>query len=136
MSCNIWFALAGLRIGGASLVDGAAKLGFGERIPFDLPTAASQVTSGKGGQPGGFLEVDETVAEAAGSWFSQHLCGAGSGVCPGCVPAVFARGKGRVTTGASSRGAAPGSQRNAAQAAALVSRSLLPEQPTLGPPIL
>ena len=63
-SCNIWFALAGLRIGGPALVDWASRLGFGEPIPFDLPVAASQVTGGKGGAPGGFLD-DVEVANAA-----------------------------------------------------------------------
>ena len=39
VSCNIWYALAGLATGGDKLVDQAALLGFGAPIPFDLPTA-------------------------------------------------------------------------------------------------
>jgi penicillin-binding protein A len=63
-SCNIWYALTGLRTGGANLVDFAARLGFGAPIPFDLPTAASQVTNGSGDQPGGFVD-DVELANAA-----------------------------------------------------------------------
>ena len=63
-SCNIWYALAGLRTGGDHLVNEAAKLGFGETIPFDLPTAVSRVTTGDGGAPGGF--EDDTELAAAG----------------------------------------------------------------------
>lgn len=64
VSCNIWYALTGLRMGGAELVDRAARLGFGSPIPFDLPTAASQVTDGSGGAPGGFVD-DVELANAA-----------------------------------------------------------------------
>ena len=64
MSCNIWFALTGLRTGGDELVDYAAKLGFGAPIPFDLPTAVSQVTNGSGNGPGGFVD-DVELANAA-----------------------------------------------------------------------
>ena len=48
VSCNIWYALAGLRIGGDKLVSEAAQLGFGAPIPFDLATASSQLTNGGG----------------------------------------------------------------------------------------
>ncbi|HEY3162713.1 MAG TPA: penicillin-binding transpeptidase domain-containing protein [Candidatus Limnocylindrales bacterium] len=64
VSCNIWFALTGLRTGGAELVDYAGRLGFGAPIPFDLPTAASQVTNGSGNAPGGFVD-DVELANAA-----------------------------------------------------------------------
>lgn len=63
-SCNIWYALAGLRTGGVSLVTTASDLGFGAPIPFDLPTAISRVTSGNGSAPGGF-EDDVELASAA-----------------------------------------------------------------------
>jgi peptidoglycan glycosyltransferase len=63
-SCNIWFALAGLRTGGGSLISTAADLGFGAAIPFDLPTAISRVTSGDGPAAGGF-EDDVELASAA-----------------------------------------------------------------------
>lgn len=64
VSCNIWYALTGLRIGGADLVEYAARVGFGAPIPFDLPTAVSQVTNGSGTAPGGFVD-DVELANAA-----------------------------------------------------------------------
>ncbi len=64
VSCNIWYALTGLRIGGADLIDFAGRLGFGSAIAFDLPTAASQVTNGTGSGPGGFVD-DVELANAA-----------------------------------------------------------------------
>lgn len=64
VSCNIWFALTGLKTGGQELVDYAGRLGFGAPIPFDLPTAVSQVTNGSGNAPGGFLD-DVELANAA-----------------------------------------------------------------------
>ena len=66
VSCNIWFALAGLRTGGSALVSTAAELGFGAPIPFDLPTAISRVTSGKGSAPGGFVDDVELASAAFG----------------------------------------------------------------------
>lgn len=65
-SCNIWFALAGLRTGGEALVDWAGRLGFGQPIPFDLPTAASQVTGGGGSLGGGFSDRVELANAAYG----------------------------------------------------------------------
>jgi peptidoglycan glycosyltransferase len=64
VSCNIYYALTGLQTGGANLVDYAKKLGFGAPLPFDLPTAASQVTNGDGSQPGGFTD-DVELANAS-----------------------------------------------------------------------
>ena len=64
VSCNIWYALTGLAIGGVDLVDYASRLGFGAPLPFDLPTAPSQVTNGSGSQPGGFID-DVELANAA-----------------------------------------------------------------------
>ena len=64
VSCNIWYALTGLKTGGANLVDYAGRLGFGAPIPFDLPTAISQVTNGSGDAPGGFVD-DVELANAA-----------------------------------------------------------------------
>ena len=64
VSCNIYFALAGLETGGAQLADWAAKLGFGAPIPFDIPTASSQVTNGGGSFGGGFAD-DVEVANAS-----------------------------------------------------------------------
>jgi peptidoglycan glycosyltransferase len=64
VSSNIWFALAGLQTGGEDLVEYAGRMGFGDRLPFDLPTAASQVTSGGGTAPGGFVD-DTELANAS-----------------------------------------------------------------------
>jgi len=64
VSCNIWYALTGLAIGGADLVDYAGRLGFGAQLPFELPTAISQVTNGSGSAPGGFVD-DVELANAA-----------------------------------------------------------------------
>ncbi|MFH1475544.1 MAG: penicillin-binding transpeptidase domain-containing protein [Chloroflexota bacterium] len=64
VSCNIWYALAGLRTGGANLDAFARRLGFGSGLPFDLPTAPSQLTNGGGPLPGGFLD-DVELANAA-----------------------------------------------------------------------
>lgn len=64
VSCNIWYALTGLRTGGADLVGYATRMGFGSALPFDLPTAASQVTNGSGDRPGGFVD-DVELANAS-----------------------------------------------------------------------
>jgi peptidoglycan glycosyltransferase len=66
VSCNEWFALAGLRTGGQALADTATALGFGAPIPFDLPTASSQVTSGGGSIGGGFTDRVELANAAYG----------------------------------------------------------------------
>jgi peptidoglycan glycosyltransferase len=42
----------------------AERLGFDSPIPFDLPTAPSQVTNASGSQPGGFVD-DVELANAA-----------------------------------------------------------------------
>ena len=66
VSSNIWFALAGLKTGGDNLTDYAEQLGFGASLPFDLPTAPSQVTDGKGSAPGGFKDDVELASAAFG----------------------------------------------------------------------
>jgi peptidoglycan glycosyltransferase len=48
VSSNIYFAHAGLDAGAANYRQWSAGLGFGATIPFELPTAASQVTGGNG----------------------------------------------------------------------------------------
>jgi penicillin-binding protein A len=63
VSSNIWYAHAGLEIGASELKSWAARFGFGERIPFDLPTAPTQVTGG-GGPLDGFRD-DVELANAA-----------------------------------------------------------------------
>ncbi|OGO58162.1 MAG: hypothetical protein A2Z32_11175 [Chloroflexi bacterium RBG_16_69_14] len=64
VSCNIYYALTGLEAGGADLVAYARRMGFGSPLPFDLPTAASQVTDGDGSEPGGFAD-DVELANAS-----------------------------------------------------------------------
>jgi len=64
VSCNIWYALTGLATGGHALTEYAKRMGFDAPLPFDLPTAVSQVTGGGGAQPGGF-EDDVELANAA-----------------------------------------------------------------------
>jgi peptidoglycan glycosyltransferase len=64
VSCNIWYALAGLRTGGTGMDEAARRLGFGAPIPFDLATASSQLTNGGGRLPGGFAD-DVELANAA-----------------------------------------------------------------------
>ena len=66
VSCNIWYALTGLGTGGQRLVDEAAGMGFGSPIPFDLPTAVSQVTGGGGNAPGGFADDAELASASFG----------------------------------------------------------------------
>lgn len=65
VSCNIWYAHAGLQIGGAELIEWSERLGFGQPIPFDLPTAPSQLTAG-GGPEGGFRDRAELASAAFG----------------------------------------------------------------------
>jgi peptidoglycan glycosyltransferase len=65
-SCNIWFAETGVRTGGDALAEYAAKLGFGAKLPFDLPTAVSQVTNGGGSLGGGFDDRVELANAAYG----------------------------------------------------------------------
>ena len=64
VSCNIYFALTGLAAGGGALTTYADRFGFDAPIPFDLPTAVSQVTNGGGPLPGGFKD-DVELANAA-----------------------------------------------------------------------
>jgi penicillin-binding protein A len=64
VSCNIWYALTGLETGGAALIEYAERLGFNDSLPFDLPTAVSQVTNASGDDPGGFVD-DVELANAA-----------------------------------------------------------------------
>ena len=64
VSCNIWYALTGLKTGGANLVTYADRMGFDGPIPFDLPTAVSQLNDGSGREPGGFAD-DVELANAA-----------------------------------------------------------------------
>ena len=56
VSCNIYFAETAVRTGSEALTDYATRLGFGAPLPFDLPTAPSQITNGGGGLPGGFKD--------------------------------------------------------------------------------
>jgi penicillin-binding protein A len=64
VSCNIWYALTGLATGGEDLIRFADRMGFDAPLPFELPTAVSQVTNGDGSGPGGFAD-DVELANAA-----------------------------------------------------------------------
>ncbi|MBI2762874.1 MAG: penicillin-binding protein 2 [Chloroflexi bacterium] len=66
VSCNIYYALVGLETGGDALASWAGQLGFGEPIPFDLQTAASQVTDGGGSFGGGFSDAVELANASYG----------------------------------------------------------------------
>ena len=67
VSCNIWYALAGLATGGDRLVErGRASSASAASIPFDLPTAISRVTSGDGQAPGGFTDDAELASASFG----------------------------------------------------------------------
>jgi len=59
VSCNIYFAHTAVDLGGGPLRTWAAGAGFDAPIPFELPTAASQVTGGAAGPGGGFADVVE-----------------------------------------------------------------------------
>ena len=63
VSSNIWYAHAGLQTGATAMADFAARLGFGQRIPFDLPTSPSQLNSGTGPLNG--FRDDVELANAA-----------------------------------------------------------------------
>jgi peptidoglycan glycosyltransferase len=65
-SSNIWYALAGMRTGGDELADFAGRMGFGAALPFDLPTARSQITNGGGSTPGGFSDEVELATASFG----------------------------------------------------------------------
>lgn len=65
ISSNIWFAHAGLETGASQLLATAQRFGFGERIPFELSVAASQVTGGEGPLEG-FLDRVELANAAYG----------------------------------------------------------------------
>lgn len=66
VSCNIWYALTGIKIGGDRFVSEASKLGFGDPLPFDLPTSPSRLTNGNGNAPGGFADDAELASAAFG----------------------------------------------------------------------
>lgn len=61
VSCNVYFAHTAVKLGGGSLRSWADRAGFDGPIPFDLPTAASQVTAGAPGPDGGFKDVVEVA---------------------------------------------------------------------------
>lgn len=63
VSSNIWFAHAALEIGPVELKAWVQRFGFGEPIPFELPTSPSQVTSGDGPFEG--FEDEVELANAA-----------------------------------------------------------------------
>ena len=66
VSCNIWYALTGLKTGGDNLAATAKNLGFGDNPPFDLPLGRSQVTNGGGNFGGGFKDSVELANASYG----------------------------------------------------------------------
>jgi peptidoglycan glycosyltransferase len=66
VSSNIWFAMAGLQTGGDNLDEWSGRMGFGSKLPFDLPTSVSQITTGGGPLPGGFLDETELANASYG----------------------------------------------------------------------
>jgi len=66
VSCNIWYALTGLKTGGDQLAAMAQRLGFGQTIPFDLPIGRSQLTNGGGTFGGGFADAVELANASYG----------------------------------------------------------------------
>lgn len=64
-SCNIPFAQAAVEIGPASMVAGANRFGFDERVPFDLPGAAASTFGGLAG------DFDDSLALLAIHGFGQ-----------------------------------------------------------------
>jgi penicillin-binding protein A len=65
VSCNVYYALAGLETGPEAMLEVAQRLGFDADIPFDLPTEPSQLTNG-GGSFGGFQDRVELANAAYG----------------------------------------------------------------------
>jgi penicillin-binding protein A len=65
-SCNIWFAMTGVRTGADALTEYATRLGFGAKLSFDLDTQPSQVTNGGGSLGGGFKDRVELANAAYG----------------------------------------------------------------------
>ncbi|MFL5721661.1 MAG: penicillin-binding transpeptidase domain-containing protein, partial [Chloroflexota bacterium] len=66
VSCNIYYALTGLATGAENLTGVASRLGFGERLPIDIPTAVSQLTNGGGPLAGGFKDNVELANASYG----------------------------------------------------------------------
>jgi peptidoglycan glycosyltransferase len=66
VSCNIWYALTGLEAGPGALTEYAERIGFDAPLPFDLPTASSQLTNGGGPLAGGFKDSVELANAAYG----------------------------------------------------------------------
>ena len=114
-SCNIWYALTGLRTGGAELVTYARRMGFGAALPFDLPTAVSQVSNGAGDDPGGFVDDVELANASYGqaetfvtplqmAMVAATVANDGELMRPRLVTAVIGRRSGTRTVGAQSMG--------------------------------
>jgi penicillin-binding protein A len=66
VSCNIWYALTGLKTGGDKLAAMTQRLGFGGGIPFDLPIGKSQLTNGGGSFGGGLTDAVELANASYG----------------------------------------------------------------------
>ena len=114
VSCNIYYALVGIQTGGLALVDYAKRMGFGAALPFDLPTAVSQVTGGGGPRPGGFKDDVELANAAYGqaetvvtplqmALVASTIANGGDLVAPRLVTSITGRG-GTRTIGPTSMG--------------------------------
>jgi peptidoglycan glycosyltransferase len=66
VSCNIWYALTGLKTGGDKLAAMTQRLGFGGGITFDLPIGKSQLTNGGGNFGGGLKDAVELANASYG----------------------------------------------------------------------
>jgi penicillin-binding protein A len=66
VSCNIWYALTGLKTGGDKLAAMTQRLGFGGGITFDLPVGKSQLTNGGGNFGGGLKDAVELANASYG----------------------------------------------------------------------
>ena len=115
VSCNIYYALTGLQAGGADLVAYADRMGFDAAIPFDLPTAVSQVTGGDGKEPGGFRDDVELANASYGqaetfvtplqmALVASTVANGGELMRPRLVTAISSEKSGTRTIGPSSMG--------------------------------
>jgi peptidoglycan glycosyltransferase len=125
VSCNIWYALTGLETGGANLDAFARRLGFYGQIPFDLPTASSQLTNGGGPLPGGFADDVELANAAYGqgevlvtplqmALVAATVANGGEMMQPRLVTAFIDRQGGETTVGPTSLGRVLDAGRNEA----------------------
>ena len=78
-SCNIQFAQLAIELGADKMVSGTRAWGFGERIPFDLPRAASSNFEKANGEPIDFGQNQPLLAiggfgQANDKMVPLHMC--------------------------------------------------------------